>query len=241
VPAAVDETLNTLDDPGTRTRIADVMGTPEMQRAMSELGAAASQGVIQDFSSEQTDARLDALTGRLTEAFTRALARGMAEQERALTGAVEVATTTATHAAMRAAADEMQKSFGPAVRESLVAALRSPDLRAALDETVVDATVSAKTALNGGELPERPLLARLQNLVTFAWWIAAASLVALLAFAVRALRGRRRRAEVQRRAIAEEFVAHAVEASKGRPWCDELRQWLTGALADRVAADRRKA
>jgi hypothetical protein len=195
---------------------------------------------MQDVSSEQTDARLTALTGRLTEAFTQALARAVAQQQHALAGAVDEATTTATHAAMRAAAEDMQNSFGPAVRESLVAALRSPDLRASLDETVVDATVSAKTAMNGGELPDRPLLTRLQNLITFAWCIAAASLVALAVFAVRTLRGRGRRAEVQRRAVAEELVAHAIESSKGKPWSDELRQMLTGELADRVAG-RRKA
>jgi hypothetical protein len=194
VPAAVDETLNTLNDPGTRQRVADLMGTPEMQQAVGDLAAAASERVIRDVSSDEADERLAEVTARLTDAFTRALVRGLGEQQRALSDAVDAAAATATHAAMRAAAEDMRGSLGPAVREALVDALGSPDLRAAIDETVVEATTSAKTSLNGGELPSRPLLARLQNLVTFAWCVAAASVLALLVgVGVLVVRARRRR------------------------------------------------
>ena len=236
-PVAVDETLKTFDDPATRQRVAHLMGTPEMQQAIGELGAAASQGAIEDATSTQTQERLSHLTTRLTEAFSRALAQGMAEQQQKLSDSVDTVAANATHAAMNTAATDMRESFGPAVRESVVAALQSPDLRAALDETVSHATTSAAAALHGGEAPERPLLQRLQNLVTFAWLLAVGCAIGVAVLFVHALRGRWR-AEARRRAVAEELVSNAIDASKGTPWSNELRNVLTKSLADVVASDR---
>jgi hypothetical protein len=237
VPAAIDESLNTFDEPATRRRVAELMGTPEMQRAAGELGGAAVDGAVDGASSTRSEERLSRLTAQLTDTFTRSLAEGLENERGRIRATLDTTAAEATHAASRAAADELRESIGPAVRESLVTALRSPDLRAALDETVMDATTSASRAVQAQAPHERPLLERLHNLVTFAWLIALGVAIALAILFVRALRGRWR-AEARRRAIAQELVSNAIEATKEQPWANELRDVLTNALADLIAADQ---
>ncbi len=233
VPVAIDESLNTLDKPATRQRVAELLATPEMQRAVSQLGTAAVDGA----SSTASEERLNRLTTQMTDAFTRALAQGLEREQSRLGATIDTTAASATHAVSRAAADEVRESVGPAVRESLVAALRSPDLRAALDETVTDAATSASNAIRAQTPQKRPLLERMHNLVTFGWLIALGVAVGLAILFVRALRGRER-AEVKRRAIAEELVSNTIEATKDKPWSNELRDALTKALADFEAADQ---
>jgi hypothetical protein len=224
-PVAVDETLKTFDDPAYRERVANLMGSPEMQRALAQLGTAAAQGAVDSASNSDTEQRLTQLTTQITDAFTTALARSFDENRRMLqSGAAD-----ATHAAMGAASEDLRELLGPAIRESFVAALKAPDLREALDETVADAAKSASVAIRPPQ--KRPLMERLQNLITFGWLVALAFAMGMGVLFVRVYRSRRR-ADASRRAGAEEVVSRALEKAKGEPWSSQLRDVLTEALAD---------
>ena len=218
-PVAIDESLTTLDDPAVRARVAQLMGTAETQRAVRELGSSAVDGVIDGASSTRTEGELTRLTARLSDVAAEGLVRGLEAQQTRLTRRLTVATAgDATRAASRAAVEELRTRLGPALRESMVDALRSPDLREAIDQTVTNAGKSAAAAIEA-QRPKGapPLLERLQNLVTFAWLIALGLAVGLAILFIRELRGRWR-AEAKRRAIAEELVVNAIEGDEERPW-----------------------
>jgi hypothetical protein len=224
-PVAIDESLKTFDDPANRERVANLMGSPEMQRAMVALGTAAAEGAVDTASSGDSEQRLTQLTTQITDAFTSALARSF-DEHRSL---VQSGAADATHAAMGAASQDLRESLGPAIRESFVTALRAPDLREALNETVADAAKAARASVQ--EPHERPLLERLHNLVTFAWLVALAFVIAMAVLYVRVYRSRRR-VEASRRAGAEEVVSRVLEKAKGEPWSKQLRDVLTEALAE---------
>ncbi len=115
VPAAVNASLTSLEDSGTRERLAAIAGTPEMQQVIRGLSQSAVQGVLADptFHPE------------------------------ALLGAVRDSAAEATRAALLAAAVEAPRTLAPAVRTSIVDALGAQDVRDAVAMTASDATRAA--------------------------------------------------------------------------------------------------
>src|SRR5689334_12871899 len=61
VPAGTRAELTTLEDPNTRERLAGVLATPEVQRAIDELSAGISRGVVEGLTSEEAKERLAGL------------------------------------------------------------------------------------------------------------------------------------------------------------------------------------
>jgi hypothetical protein len=165
VPAAIDETLKSLRDVDIQARISGVMGAPEMQRVVREFGAAIAQGGIDGASSHEMNERFARLSNTAAESLVRALG---------------AAADSMTRTWMRAAADELPDTIGPAVRKSLVTELRSRELREAIAQTVADVTrealISSRDAIR--ELQTQPhaigLVERIDHLVTLVWVLAVA-------------------------------------------------------------------
>lgn len=65
VPGIADESLNVLEDAGTRERIAAISATPEMHDTFRELGDALVTGGIDAVSSEETNGRMRSAVERL--------------------------------------------------------------------------------------------------------------------------------------------------------------------------------
>ncbi len=217
VPITVDETLRSLEDPVTRERFARILATPEMQRAVREVAAAAMDEALAKSSSEEANARLDEVVGRVTAAFSRALlevlrgelagAIGSPEYvalERRIERDLSSAVAGATRSALRTAADELPETIGPSVRKALVTELQSPELRTALAVTVAEITRQAlltsrdviiemqREAAKAG----RPsMFDALGQMVTLAWsaiLVLAAALLILLAWALQMRRRTKR-------------------------------------------------
>jgi hypothetical protein len=217
VPITVDETLRSLEDPVTRERFARVLGTPEMQRAVREVAAAAMDEALAKSSSEEANARLDEVVGRVTASLSRALlevlrgelagAVGSPEYvaaERRIERDLSSAVAGATRSALRTAAEEIPESIGPSVRAALITELQSPELRAALAVTVAEITRQALLTSRDviielqreAAKPGRPsMFPELGQMITLAWsatLVLAAALLVLLAWALQMRRRTKR-------------------------------------------------
>lgn len=80
VPITVDEALKTLEDPQTRERVARVMATPEMQRAVQDFGIAVLRGAVEGGSGTEARERLRGLAAGLADDFTRTLAEQLSRE-----------------------------------------------------------------------------------------------------------------------------------------------------------------
>jgi hypothetical protein len=217
VPIAVDETLRSLEDPVTRERVARVLATPEMQRAVREVAAAAMDEALAKSSSEEANARLDEVVGRVTAAFSRALLEVLRGElageigspeyvaaERRIERDLSNAVAGATRSALRTAADEIPETVGPSVRKALVTELQSPELRAALAVTVAEITRQAlltsrdvivelhREAAEAGKPSMFPVLGQMVTLAWSATLVLAAALLILLAWALQMRRRTKR-------------------------------------------------
>ena len=115
VPAVVNASLASLEDPATRGRMAAIAGTPEMQQVVRGVSRSAVEGVLANPMFQPA-------------ALRRTLRDGAAD---------------ATRAALRVAADETPRTLAPALRSSIVDSLAAPDLRDAVAMTASDATRAA--------------------------------------------------------------------------------------------------
>jgi hypothetical protein len=116
-----ERSISWLEDPKDRQRVANVVATPEIQRAMGEMSSAIVKGVAAGLTSEQMAADIERMSQRLTEALTKSLARRMESDIAPATAAVaSSAVEAATRAAMRAASEELPDRLGPAMRKALV-------------------------------------------------------------------------------------------------------------------------
>ena len=70
--------MKRLEEPKARQQFADVMATPEMQRAMGEVSSAFVKGVALGLSSEEMAQELAATSRRMTDVMTESLARSAA-------------------------------------------------------------------------------------------------------------------------------------------------------------------
>jgi hypothetical protein len=230
VPITVDTLLDSLEDPRVRERIARLMETPEMQRAVGESGAAAVRGALEGAASEETRQRLTALSTEIAEAFTRAVAEGLSPDQalgRALNGSI----ARVTRESVRAAAGEVPASLGPAVRQSLIKELATPELRKAIADTTADVTretlVKSRDVIEDMQAqPHRGgLIERVDRLLLFGWLLGIAGAVGGAVLFTRAM-SQNRRIEATRLDGASELAARALSAAEGKPWSSELRALL---------------
>jgi hypothetical protein len=122
VPATVDASLTTFEEPQTRERFLAVAGTPEMQQVVRDLARTSLQGALEG-----------------------ALEDPLIDREKMRQAWREV-VTEAMRASLRTTADEVASSLGPAMRQSVVDTLGAPDVRDAVSATVSSATRAAVTS-----------------------------------------------------------------------------------------------
>ncbi len=164
VPVVVDESLGAFEDPITRRRFEQILGSPEMQGALEATARGLLHGAVEPGSEE----RVRALTAAMTDAVAEALAHDIPERllpatvdgmraqlrealspedRRALMDAVDGAITQAIATAIRSASVELPRTFVPAIvpamRGALVESLNSPDLHAAVAGVTADAIRAA--------------------------------------------------------------------------------------------------
>jgi hypothetical protein len=160
VPVVVDESLASLEDARNRERIEQILGTPEMQRAIQETATAVTTGALapdavehlQGVTAELTDTVADVLARDLREKIIPASIAGMQaslhdalspQTVAAATSAIRRAVAQATDAAMQSAARDLPTTLAPALRASIVEGLDSPELRAAVAGIASDTTRAA--------------------------------------------------------------------------------------------------
>jgi hypothetical protein len=131
-PALVDTGLEVFEEPETRQRLADVLGTPEMQRAFEELAAGFTRGALQGLSSEETAALVARFTSVLVESLSSEMDR-LGPALARLSEPTEKYVAGLTAAMVRAASDELARSMGPAMRTAITEEI-GPALRQAMAE-----------------------------------------------------------------------------------------------------------
>lgn len=214
VPITIDETIGALEDPVTRERIARVLATPEMRRAIEEIAASATRGALAEASTEQVDARLEELVVRLTATFSRAFIGDLREElgeaaaspeyaaaQRRIERDLSSLVAAATRSSLRTAAEELPETIGPAVRTSLVNELRSPELREGLAITVSEITrqtlVSSRDVIRemraeADTAGVGSVFDQFRQMVALAWSASIVLVAALFALLAWALQTRRR-------------------------------------------------
>lgn len=199
-PAAIDEGLKALDEPRTRARIAELLASPEVQKAIRDLAGAATEGVTQALSDAQLANRTAELGKGIAALATRAAVDAALDQstspanQRRLQQMAAAAADSAVRGALRAFAEELPTTVGPALRESLrrdVAAsvpalLNAPEVRSALAQSVYEIARQTVLGSNAGlaELEQRSskkgALARLAGFVANGGWVLACGLLVLV-------------------------------------------------------------
>lgn len=72
-PAAIDASLNKLEEPQTRQELAIILASPEMKRSVKELSASVTAGVVRGLGSDAMTASMNRLVGELSRSFMAAL------------------------------------------------------------------------------------------------------------------------------------------------------------------------
>lgn len=222
-PAISDATLTELEKAATRQRLADVLATPELQRAMREVSSGFTQGIIEGLSSDAMAAQMELLSTRMTDVLMKNLgdkieqhlapavtnlARASVEAAmrqalsteniRASQEAASAVAATGARSALRAVAEDIPTTLGPAMERMLTETMgpaiervirehvlpssadlaNAPGLQAALGTT--SRTIAREAVYGSNEAlaalaetqPKQGLLARVAALFGGATWIA---------------------------------------------------------------------
>jgi uncharacterized protein (DUF2267 family) len=206
----LEATIKRLQDQHTRQQFAEVMATPEVQRAMGEVSSAFAKGVALGLSDEEMVGRFEKMSRQMTTVMADSLAKRMKDDMAPASAAVAAAAVEAAmHAALRTASEDLPVTLAPAMRRALTEALgpaledvlrdhvgrglttlaSAPEFHAALGTTgrslareVVFGTNEALAELEQRDA-NRGLLARALRLFATAGWLgwAFAVVVVLLA------------------------------------------------------------
>jgi len=132
----LEATIARLQDQHTRQQFAEVMATPEMQRAMGEMSSAVAKGVALGLSNEEMMGRFEKMSRQMTTVMADSLARRMKDDMAPASAAVAAAAVEAAmHAAMRTASEDLPVTLVPAMRRALTEAL-GPAMEAVLRDHV---------------------------------------------------------------------------------------------------------
>jgi hypothetical protein len=175
VPAVIEESVRGAENPELRSRVAAIVETPEVKRAID---AAVKEGV---------DAALAELTSKVSRAKLQSV--------------VTSTSVAVGEGVMQGAAREIPQSVGPAVRQSLVHELERPDLRDALGSVVADSVTrifaGTQAALEDYQkrneaAGRRGPVQKLTDALTMSWGIAFVVGVVLIALVATIIVSRRR-------------------------------------------------
>jgi len=116
VPAAIDETLTTLEDPKVRERIDDLLELPEVQKAARELAEQVAAGAFDGLTDAQRVARVKQISAEYVGALTKAVGDGLRED---VSPAVVDATRRAVEQAVQSALSPSARQGAAAMAEAL--------------------------------------------------------------------------------------------------------------------------
>jgi hypothetical protein len=146
VPAAVDTTLDKLQEPKTRQQIVGVVESPEMRSAIIDLSEGVTEGIGQGLGSDAMTANMEKLMRQLARSFMLAMLDSM----RTLGPTLERSIKEDLGPALRTS---MRDEIGPGI----ASVLDAPELRTALGHTAQavahDAVLGSNAAL--AELAEK--------------------------------------------------------------------------------------
>lgn len=90
VPATIDETIGTFEDPDIQRRLKKLVDLPDVQEAARRLAQGLTSGALDGLTDEQRVAKARALSEEYVQALTRAVGKGLHEEiSPAVEGAVE--------------------------------------------------------------------------------------------------------------------------------------------------------
>jgi hypothetical protein len=191
VPTAMDQGLKAVENQTSRDRIAEVLGTPEIKKAIQELAASVARGASEALTDEQAVAKTTRIASAIAAAVTRVgideavgEAASPKNQDR-IDQLATSATVAATRAAIGATAAELPSTLGPAiatmVREDVAPGLRGlvsgPEMRDAMSRVAFELSRQAVLGSNQAlaELEERKqkkgLLGRLTKIFAAGSWL----------------------------------------------------------------------
>jgi hypothetical protein len=250
-PVVIDTTLDEMERPEQRARMAAIMGTPEMQQTLRNMGSALTEGAVEGLGDEAMSAKLAPFIERISELIVSTLQRDL--HGRLAPAAAAIATEVA-QASVRAAADEIPNTLAPAMERALTehigpalevvmrenitrgatAALSHPDVEKelgtavrGLSHDVVLGSNDAMTELRARSEHQGGLLAHLSRMfrgIAWAIFLAVAAAVAIVTFLiVRLTRSHRELASIRRDLAANEtlLIALVTAADSG-----ETKEWL---------------
>jgi hypothetical protein len=191
---AMEQGLGAFEEARMRQRVADIVASPEMQKAMRDIAAGFTNGVTGSLTDEETVKRVTLLTSVIATTAARAAVDGALAELTSSSNEKrmeEMAVSTAT-AGTRAAMQEMNaqvvaamETFGPGLRTALsedVASgmrdvLTRPELQQALAATAFELARQVVLGTNQGtaDLEQRHkkvgTLARITGLLAEASWL----------------------------------------------------------------------
>lgn len=128
VPAGIDETLTTLEDPATRRRIEQLLDLPEVQAAARELAEQVAAGAFDGLTDAQRVAKVQQISEDYVGALTKAVGKGLREEvspaivdttERAVQQAIQSALSPATRQGAASMAEALTRRTVGTLSESL--------------------------------------------------------------------------------------------------------------------------
>jgi len=227
----------------TQGVVHDMRTTPEVARLVEELSREATRGAVAGLG--------DAETAERVRSFVADIARGMLDEMAA--GARGPAgreiTADLTSSVARSFADELPRSVGPAMRETIVQELlRRPDFRQALNETSRD--IGKHVALGTAEAVTQPakkekLRGLFPTLADFLpsglWLVPPLVLLLVLGIPVALLLKQRRasrqyREQTERRTAIATALLNAAQADRDDPALRSLLARISASLTAEEAA-----
>lgn len=140
VPATIDETIGTFEDPDIQRRLKQLIDLPDVQEAARRLAQGLTSGALDGLTDEQRVAKARALSEEYVQALTRAVGKGLHEEiSPAVEGAVERTVARAVAAAL-----------SPKTRQdasALVASLTRSTLKTFAESTRDDVGPALQTVL----------------------------------------------------------------------------------------------
>jgi len=174
-PAAIEETLEALNDPGNQALIRDLVDDEAVKAAVAELAEAMTSGALDGLSDEERASHLTELSARLVERLVAAAGEGIRDEltpsvqsmvERTVESAIERSLSAETRkraqalaaGVAREAAAAMVSSSSERIRRDLGPALAGvidDDLTPALERALAQRLIPAIAAALEAELEER--------------------------------------------------------------------------------------
>lgn len=247
-PAAVEGSLDKVEQPPTRARIAEVLEDPHLLDSTSHLSAAVADGVVQSVTGPDSQARLQQATERLVVEASPAVARALDETidaslDRALAPGmeerIEDLVAAATRSTLQGLGRELVDGQGrpaPALSHATGHLVRGLTREAALG--LDDAVRKAQQEAGAGNTRDAGLLALagesahlvLGGTRALVWspvllaLAALAAVTTLLTLALILLQRYRSRSRAHTEAVLA--LARAIKSTENARWAGELRDHL---------------